>query len=30
MDSALIVTWTRPMAGREELALDYGMEVKEC
>jgi hypothetical protein len=29
MDSALIVTWTRPTAGREKLALDYGMEVKD-
>jgi hypothetical protein len=29
VQSAFIVTWTRPLAGREEKALDYGAEVRE-
>jgi hypothetical protein len=29
VDEALVVTWTRPVVGRETLALDYGLEVKE-
>ncbi len=29
MQSAMVVTWTHPFAGREEKALAYGMEVME-
>jgi hypothetical protein len=29
MDSALVVTWTWPIPGREKKALDYAVEVKE-
>jgi len=29
VQAALVVTWTRTVVGREQLALDYGLEVKE-
>jgi hypothetical protein len=29
MDTALVVTWHAPIAGREKKALDYGVEVNE-
>lgn len=29
MNSALIVTWTVPIAGREKMALDYAVEVND-
>jgi hypothetical protein len=29
MQAAMVVTWTRPVPGREAKALDYGIEVAE-
>lgn len=29
MQSAMVVTWTRPIVGREAKALEYGVEVNE-
>lgn len=29
MQAAMVVTWTRPVTGRENKAVDYGIEVNE-